>query len=78
MGGVTVESYSANETVASCIETNPGSSGAPVSKIYYGSVTPFMNMTVSGFVWYQVSRTGRRMRARARRAQAPQERVQPR
>ena len=53
MGGVTVESYSANETVASCIETNPGSSGAPVSQIFYGSVTPFVNMTVSGFVWYQ-------------------------
>jgi hypothetical protein len=53
MGGVSIESYSANETIASCTETNPGSSGAPVSKIYYGSVTPFMNMTVSGFVWYQ-------------------------
>ena len=58
MGGVTVESYSANETVASCIETNPGGSGAPVSKIYYGSVTPFMNMTVSGYVWYQGENSG--------------------
>jgi hypothetical protein len=54
MGGVSIESYSPNETVASCIETNPGSSGAPVSQIFYGSVAPFVNMTVSGFVWYQV------------------------
>lgn len=53
MGGVTVESFSANETVASCIETNPGSSGAPVAQIFYGSVTPFVNMSVSGYVWYQ-------------------------
>jgi len=53
MGGTTIESWSPNETVRSCADTNPGSSGAPVSKIFYGSVAPFVNTSLDGFVWYQ-------------------------
>ena len=51
MGGTSIESWSANETVSSCIETNPGSSGAEVSKLFYGSISPFVNMTITGWIW---------------------------
>jgi hypothetical protein len=51
MGGTTPESWSANESVAMCADINTGMSGMPVSKLFYGQVTPFVNTTVSGFLW---------------------------
>ena len=68
MGGTTPESWSANESVAMCSDINTGMSGMPVSKLFYGQVTPFVNTTVSGFLWCVVVALARRRWA-LRRAQ---------
>ena len=53
MGGTTVQSWSANESIAQCTLTDDTQSGMPPSKLFYGQVTPFVNTTVSGWLWYQ-------------------------
>ena len=53
MGGTTAESWSANESLAMCTDINTGMSGMPVSKLFYGQVTPFVNTTLSGWLFYQ-------------------------
>lgn len=74
MGGTTPESWSANESLAMCTDINTGMSGMPVSKLFYGQVTPFVNTTVSGFLWCESPLHAPRTRAsvRKRSASAPE------
>ena len=55
-----IEAWSSNETTASCqnkTAIGPGgtSAGPPRGHLYYGMVCPFVNMSLSGWIWYQVS-----------------------
>ena len=47
VGGTRIESWSPNETTAGCANATGAGS------LYYGMITPFVNTTVRGFVWYQ-------------------------
>ena len=51
VGGTHIEAWMDNETLTSCSNiSDPGIA----HNLYYGMVCPFVNMSVDGFVWYQV------------------------
>lgn len=56
IGGSRIEAWSANETVAGCQNTTVGGPTAypPAGHLYYGMVCPFVNMSIAGWIWYQV------------------------
>eukprot|EP01060_Flectonema_neradi_P035146 TRINITY_DN637_c0_g1_i15.p1 TRINITY_DN637_c0_g1~~TRINITY_DN637_c0_g1_i15.p1 ORF type:complete len:687 (+),score=156.87 TRINITY_DN637_c0_g1_i15:46-2106(+) len=49
IGGTRIEQWIDNSTFVSCKNGTP----AYNSNLYYGMVTPFVNTTVKGFLWYQ-------------------------
>ena len=64
VGGSTIEAWQSNETLAKCTGGECVAGGkcangkAPTDQhipaiLYYGYVTPFVNMTIAGFLWYQ-------------------------
>ena len=65
VGGSTIEAWQANETRAECTDRmvphaglGGGHGGFPFMQhqpgaLYYGYVTPFVNMSIFGFLWYQ-------------------------
>lgn len=64
VGGTMIEAWLDNATLATCSNTSGykyNTSTSPptfigyklTSKLYYGMVTPFVNMSVNGWVWYQ-------------------------
>ena len=63
VGGMQIEAYLDNETLTTCknesgYEWNASvptqNVGYPItSKLYYGMITPFVNMSLAGWVWYQ-------------------------
>lgn len=57
IGGTTIEAWSSNTTTTSCANRTMGapSAGKPNGRLYYGMVCPFVNTTIAGFAWYQVS-----------------------
>lgn len=54
IGGTVIEAWSPNATTASCQNKTVGgpTAGPPSGHLYYGMVCPFVNMSISGFVWY--------------------------
>lgn len=52
VGGTTIEHWSPNSTLDECPRATRTASNA---QLYNGMVAPFLNMSVKGFVWYQVS-----------------------
>ena len=48
VGGTRIEQWLDNSTFASCAQ--PDGTG---TKLYYGMVTPFVNTSVTGWLWYQ-------------------------
>jgi hypothetical protein len=65
VGGSTIEAWQANETRAECTDRmvphagmGGGKGGFPFMQhqpgaLYYGYVTPFVNMSIFGYLWYQ-------------------------
>eukprot|EP01062_Namystynia_karyoxenos_P063041 TRINITY_DN5586_c1_g1_i8.p1 TRINITY_DN5586_c1_g1~~TRINITY_DN5586_c1_g1_i8.p1 ORF type:complete len:836 (+),score=174.70 TRINITY_DN5586_c1_g1_i8:78-2585(+) len=53
IGGSQIESWISNETLRVCAGAQSGGGAAPATQLWYGMVTPFVNMTVNGWVWYQ-------------------------
>jgi hypothetical protein len=62
VGGTTIEAWSSREMLAACSNTTTANSAAPPTSLFYGMATPFVNMTIGGWLWFQVSgaRAGRR------------------
>ena len=51
VGGTHIEAWLDNETLPLCRNiSDPGIA----HNLFYGMIAPFVNMTVSGWVWYQV------------------------
>lgn len=67
VGGSTIEAWMSNETLRQCTDMlapkagiGGGSKEFPFMQhqpaaLYYGYITPWVNMTIAGWVWYQVS-----------------------
>lgn len=55
VGGTTIEAWSSREMLAVCTNTTSANSAAPPTSLFYGMVTPFVNMTIGGWLWFQVS-----------------------
>jgi hypothetical protein len=63
VGGMQIEAYLDNETLKTCANesgyawnaSNPSQNigYALTSKLFYGMITPFVNMSVEGWAWYQ-------------------------
>ena len=55
IGGSKIVAWMSNATLKSCTNKSMTVDGviAPPSRLYYGMVAPFVNMTVSGWLWYQ-------------------------
>ena len=55
IGGSKIEAWMSNETLSTCRNESMVVDGviSPPSRLYYGMITPFVNMTVTGFLWYQ-------------------------
>ena len=65
VGGSTIEAWMSNESRTECAQRmvphagmGGGKDGFPFMQhqpgaLFYGYVTPFVNMTVAGFLWYQ-------------------------
>lgn len=63
VGGMQIEAYLDNETLTTCMNESgykwnasvpTQNIGYPItSKLYYGMVTPFVNMSLAGWAWYQ-------------------------
>jgi sialate O-acetylesterase len=55
VGGTTIESWSPNATTMQCQNTtvDAPTAGKPDGSLFNGMACPFVNMTISGFVWYQ-------------------------
>jgi hypothetical protein len=57
IGGTVIEAWSPNQTTLECQNKTPGTAtaGKPNGRLFYGMVCPFVNMSISGWTWYQVS-----------------------
>eukprot|EP01047_Picozoa_sp_COSAG01_P028086 COSAG01_NODE_1875_length_8997_cov_11.927624_12_plen_91_part_00 len=63
VGGMQIEAYLDNSTLTKCANESgyKWNSSSPeqnigyklASKLFYGMVTPFVNMSVAGWAWYQ-------------------------
>lgn len=53
VGGTTLASWSDPADLAACPNSTDTSSAAPPIVLFNGMTAPFVNMTLSGFLWYQ-------------------------
>ena len=57
VGGTTIEEWTPNATTATCQNKTVGAPSAnpPRGSLFHGMVCPFVNTSVTAFLWYQVS-----------------------
>lgn len=60
IGGSQIEAWMDNETLSLCKNQSLSGGAVPENRgrLYYGMVSPFVNYSVAGWLWYQVRLQG--------------------
>ena len=53
VGGTTIEAWSSREMLAACKNTTTANSAAAPTVLFYGMAAPFVNTTLTGWIWLQ-------------------------
>jgi hypothetical protein len=65
VGGTTIEAWSDADSYAACADPQTGDSAAPPITLFNGLTAPFINMSLSGWVYYQGENVSHNVRSTA-------------